>query len=385
MQQLRINDTTLRDGEQAAGVAFTIDEKIAIARILDAIGIHEIEVGIPAMGGDEATAIAQIQALNLRADLLGWNRAVRSDLEASLACGLQRVHVSIPVSTVQIEAKFNGDWQAVWQRLEGAIAFALDQHLYVSVGGEDCSRADESFLLDVAQQVAAWGVSRFRYCDTVGILDPFAIYDRVRRLVTALPIPVEIHTHDDLGMATANAIAGVRAGATSINTTVNGLGERAGNAALEEVVMALQRIDQLNLGIDTTQLPTLSRFVEEASGDRLPRWKAVVGQNAFTHESGIHADGVLKQPLTYEPFPPELVGMAHQLVVGKHSGRHLLQSFLQAHGITLGSTASSSLLEQVRLRSGQLKRNLTEHELLGLVAELPPDPENRQQVPLHQA
>ncbi|MGF1495221.1 MAG: homocitrate synthase [Elainellaceae cyanobacterium] len=383
MQHLRINDTTLRDGEQAAGVVFSIDEKIAIARILDAIGIQEIEVGIPAMGGEEATAIAVIQALNLRADLLGWNRAVRSDLEASIACGLKRVHISIPVSTVQIGAKFNGDWQMVLRRLEEAIAFACDQHLYVSIGGEDSSRADENFLLEVAQQAADWGASRFRYCDTVGILDPFSIYERVQRLVTALPIPVEIHTHDDLGMATANAIAGARAGAISINTTVNGLGERAGNAALEEVVMALQRLDHLDLGIDTTQLPTLSRFVEQASGDHLSRWKAIVGQNAFTHESGIHADGVLKQPLTYEPFPPELVGMAHQLVIGKHSGRHLLQSLLQAHGITLGTTASSSLLEQVRLRSGQLKRSLTEHELLGLVADLPDDAGERPQMSLH--
>jgi homocitrate synthase NifV len=258
---IAINDTTLRDGEQAAGVAFGLEEKIAIAKFLDAIGVQELEVGIPAMGPAEAQAIRAIVDLDLNAHLLGWNRAVISDIEASLHCGLKRVHISIPVSDIQIQVKFQGRWARMLEQLRDAIGYARDHGLEVSVGGEDSSRADDTFLLDAAQYAQEWGAFRFRFCDTVGILDPFTTHDKVQRLVAALDIPVEMHTHNDLGLATANALAGVRAGATSVNTTVNGLGERAGNAALEEVVMTLKQIYGLKLGIQTQHFLELSRFV----------------------------------------------------------------------------------------------------------------------------
>jgi homocitrate synthase NifV len=176
-----------------------------------------------------------------------------------------------------------------------------------------------------------------------------------------------MHTHNDLGMATANALAGVRAGAQSVNTTVNGLGERAGNAALEEVVMALKCIYGIKVGIQTQRLPELSRLVEKASNSPVPPWKAVVGRNAFVHEAGIHAHGVLQNPLTYEPFDPSEVGWQHQVVVGKHSGRHAIESVLQEHGIVLDATEMRSLLEAVRQRSTEVKHNLTPDELLNLI------------------
>ena len=367
--QIQINDTTLRDGEQAAGVAFTLEEKVALAILMDEIGIQELEVGIPAMANSEARAISTIAKLGLRAAILGWNRAVKSDIEASIACGLKRVHISIPISEIQINAKFKGNYQLVIDRLKDAVNFALDRGLFVTVGGEDSSRAEESFLLDIAHLAQEWGAKRFRFCDTVGILDPIGTATKVGKLVKNLSIAIEMHTHNDFGLATANALAGIMAGATSVNTTVNGLGERAGNAALEEVVMALKRIHNLDLGINTQRLKELSERVALASGCHVPPWKAIVGKNAFAHESGIHAHGILQNPSTYEPFDPKEVGIERTLVVGKHSGRHLLINLLQQHGIDLTKEESRSVLDSVRQLSVEVKRNLTSEELLNLVSQ----------------
>src|SRR3990172_9368590 len=212
-QRILLDDTTLRDGEQTAGVVFTNEEKVQIARMLAEIGVHQIEAGIPAMGGDEKEVIKEIVNLELPASILAWNRAVISDLHASLDCGVQAVAISISASDIHIQTKLQADRQWVLDSIKRSVDYAKKHHLYVSVNAEDASRADPEFLLEFARTAKEHGADRLRYCDTLGILDPFDTYERVKTLIEAAKIEVEMHTHNDFGMATANALAGLRAGA----------------------------------------------------------------------------------------------------------------------------------------------------------------------------
>lgn len=365
-----IDDTTLRDGEQTAGVVFSLDEKKTIARMLDEIGVQEIECGIPAMGRDEQRGVKALVDLGLQARLMTWNRALVEDIQASLACGISAVDISLSVSDLHIRHKLrkNRDW--VREQLKRALGFAKQHDLYVSVGGEDASRADLDFLVELMELARSLGADRFRFCDTLGLLDPFVTFEKVRYLTERVDLDLEVHTHNDLGMATANAIAGVRAGARFINTTVNGLGERAGNAALEEVVMGLKHACGLNCPIDTSRFVELSRFVGTASQRPVPAWKAVVGDNVFAHESGLHVDGVLKDPRNYEPFEPGEVGSSRRLVLGKHTGRHGLAARVQGLGLDPASICLSSLLRRVRAISQRCKRPIEDAELEGLCRSL---------------
>jgi homocitrate synthase NifV len=361
--QIVFDDTTLRDGEQTAGVVFSRAEKRTIARMLDEIGVGEIECGIPAMGRAEQESIKRLVDLGLSSRLIGWNRALINDIKASLACGLNAVEISLPVSDFQILNKLGRSREWVREQLKRSLGFAKKHDLYVSVGGEDSSRADINFILELMEIAEDGGADRFRFCDTLGILDPFGTFDRVRLLSNRSSLPIEIHCHNDLGMATANSIAAIRAGATFVNITVNGLGERAGNAALEEVAMALKHSCEIDPGIDCSRLVELSNFVARASGREIPGWKAVVGANIFAHESGLHADGVIKDPRNYEGFDPAEVGLKRQLVLGKHSGRNSLQQRLQQLQIDPGRLDVDQLLTSVRAYADRNKRPLNDTEL----------------------
>ena len=366
-----IDDTTLRDGEQTAGVVFSNEEKVHIARLLDEIGVHQIEAGIPAMGGDEMEAIKAIIALGLRASIITWNRPVLADIDASLACGTKAVALSISVSEIHIQHKLRQSREWVLQSVKKATKYAKSHDLYVSVNAEDASRADSNFLIQFAQTAKEAGADRLRFCDTVGVLDPFRTYEAICRLIEEVGIDIEMHTHNDFGMATANALAGIRAGATWVNTTVNGLGERAGNASLAEVVMALRHIEKIDVGIDTTRLRTISKYVAEASRRPLPVSQAITGDNIFAHESGIHADGVLKHPPTYEAFSPEEVGMERQIMVGKHSGSHtILFKFANEFGIQLPEDIAKEILARARAMALKLKRALFDKELVLIYQEI---------------
>ena len=366
MSQARIliDDTTLRDGEQTAGVVFANEEKVRIARLLNEIGVHQIEVGIPAMGGDEKKTIKHIAGLDLEASLLAWNRAVVDDIQHSLDCGIRAVAISMSASDIHIEHKLKKSRQWVLDQIRTAVDFARSNDLYVSVNAEDASRADLEFLVRFAKAARECGADRLRFCDTVGILDPFDIFNVISYLRRTVDIEIETHTHNDFGMATANAIAGLKAGATFVNTTVNGLGERAGNAALEEVVMALKYISKVDLNLKTERFRELSEYVARASSRAIPAWKPIVGTNVFAHESGIHADGVIKNPLNYEVFSPEEVGLERQLMIGKHSGSHAIKLKFQEFGIELDSGESATILKLARKSSIKLKRGLFDKELM---------------------
>lgn len=371
-EQIVFDDTTLRDGEQTAGVCFSRAEKIRIARLLDQIGVGELECGIPAMGKEEQADVRALVDLGLNARLITWNRALRSDIQASLDAGVTAVDISLSVSDIHIRHKLGKSRTWVKEQLKMALGFAKRYNLYVSVGGEDASRADRVFLLELLQIAEQEGADRFRFCDTLGILDPFATYEAVRFLKQRTTLDLEVHTHNDLGMATANALAGLRAGARFVNTTVNGLGERAGNASFEEVVMGLKHSCNIVPDIDTSRLVELSQLVGAASNRPVPDYKAVVGERVFSHESGLHADGVLKNPVNYEGFDPAEVGLKRHLVLGKHSGRSGLSDTLQRIGLDPAKFDLEQLLGCVRRESQRIKRPLPDRELKKLCRQLCP-------------
>jgi homocitrate synthase NifV len=364
VNDIYIVDTTLRDGEQTAGVVFANREKVRIAKFLDEIGVHQIEAGIPVMGGDEKEAIKKICRSGLKASIMGWNRPVIKDIEHSLDCGVDAVAISISTSDIHIEHKLRTSREWVLENMVKAVEFAKKEGMYISVNAEDASRSDPEFLIQFARAAKEAGADRLRYCDTVGILEPFTTYNNIKKIREAVDIDIEMHTHNDFGMATANALAGVLAGANWVGVTVIGLGERAGNAALEEVVMALKHLFKVDLGFKTEIFREVAEYVSRASGRELPAWKAIVGSNMFAHESGIHADGALKNPKTYEAFLPEEVGLERQIVVGKHSGTAALKAKYAEYGIRLTEHQAEELLPKIRSYTVSLKRPLFDKELM---------------------
>lgn len=358
-----INDTTLRDGEQTAGVAFTADEKIMLARALDAIGVPEMEVGIPVMGEQEIEVIQSIAALGLNARLITWGRMCASDIAAAARCRVGFVNLSVPVSDIHLEHKIRRDRAWVLAQIRQFVPAALFLGMEVSVGCEDASRADMDFLLQVLEAAQQAGARRLRFADTLGVLDPFRTYERIGRLSAASDIEIEMHAHNDLGLATANTLAAISAGATHANTTVNGLGERAGNAPLEEVVMGLRHLHEIETGIDTQSLVRISQLVSKASGRMVAPNKSIVGSAVFTHESGIHVDGLLKNAINYEGFSPAELGRSHSTVLGKHSGARAVRDAYGKLGITLSQEEVRALVDRIRLHATLAKLSPGKDEL----------------------
>jgi len=247
---------------------------------------------------------------------------------------------------------------------------ALDLGLDVIVGCEDASRAELDFLLRVAETAEYAGARRLRFADTLGVMEPFGVTDAIASLRSVCDLEIEMHAHDDLGLATANTLAACRAGATHVNTTVNGLGERAGNAPLEEVALGLSKLYGMQTGVDLSLFPALSDAVAAASGRPVSWQKSVVGEGAFTHEAGIHVDGMLKDPDNYQAFDPREVGRSHTLVVGKHSGSHGIMAAYARMGLSLTPAEARELLPDIRAFAERAKRSPADHELVFLYQRL---------------
>ncbi len=368
-RRIALNDTTLRDGEQTPGVAFTLAEKIAIAEAIAAAGVAELEAGTPAMDGEEVEALRAIAGLELGVRVMAWCRMTKADIAAARRAGVGAVNLSIPASDRLLRAKLGVTREEALRRVRELVPFALDAGFEVAVGAEDASRADVDHLLRLADAAAEAGAFRLRLADTVGALDPFATHALVARVAGASDLPIEFHGHDDYGLATANSLAAARAGATHLSVTVGGLGERAGNAPLEEVAAALECLHGVATGVDLAQLSGLAAMVAKAARRSVPAGKAIVGGDVFSHESGVHVAGLLADPESYRGPDPALFGRRHRFVVGKHSGAKALAHALGESGIGLSAETAPLLVARVRRRATQSKSAISSGELARLHEE----------------
>ncbi|MFQ6025180.1 MAG: 2-isopropylmalate synthase [Nitrosopumilaceae archaeon] len=370
--KIRIFDTTLRDGEQTPGVALSPEQKLNIAKKLDALGIDAIEAGFPIVSEGEVQAIKMITSANFNAEICGLARTDKKDIDAAVDAGLSYIHTFIATSDIHLQYKLKMSPDEVVAKAVEAVEYAKSRGLQVEFSAEDATRTDREFLKKVYSKVAKAGADRIDIPDTVGYSTPAYMAEITRDAIAATNLPVSVHCHDDFGLAVANAISGIQAGAQCAHVTINGIGERAGNASLEEFVMALQCLQldkKYETNINTKLLYETSRYIANEVGVHVQRNKAIVGENAFGHESGIHTHGVLNNPLTYEPISPALVGRTRWLQVGKHAGAHGISAMLEEYGITPTNEQTNKILEKVK-NIGDQGKQVTDVELLSIASDI---------------
>ena len=348
-EKISIFDTTLRDGEQAPGVALTVDEKIRIAQKLDDLGVDTIEVGFPAVSEGERDSAKRINDLGLNANISSLGRVLEKDIDAVIDCDLDYIHLFIGTSPLHRDYKLKKSKTEIIDQAVKAVEYAKDHGMTVEFSAEDATRTEMNYLIEFYKAIENAEADIINVPDTVGILNPVTTRHLIRTLRKKINIPLSLHFHNDFGLAVANSIIGVEEGANQVHCTVNGIGERAGNTCLEELVVALKIGYGANIGVDTTQLFNISNFIGSITNIKLPPQKPIVGENVFTHESGIHVDGILKNYATYEPIPPEIVGHHRRIALGKHTGRASIKAKLDSFNLDVSSKQFENIYNQVKM------------------------------------
>ena len=369
---IRIFDTTLRDGEQSPGVSLSPEKKLNIAKKLDELGVDAIETGFPVISAGEQEGVKLIVEEGLNAELCGLARTNKKDIDAAVDCGLNYIHTFIATSDIHLEHKLKISRDEALEKAIEAVEYGKSRGLQVEFSAEDATRTDREFLKKVFGAVASAGADRIDIPDTVGYSTPQYIGEITKDAIEISKLPISVHCHNDFGLAVANAISGVQAGASCAHVTINGIGERAGNASLEEFVMALHSLEfesKWETNINTKLIYETSRYISKLAGMSVQPNKAIVGENAFGHESGIHTHGVLNNPLTYEPISPEIVGRTRWLQVGKHAGIHGMNAMLKEYGVEPNDKQTKQILEKVKALGDQGKQ-VTEVELLSMANEV---------------
>jgi len=365
--RIRIFDTTLRDGEQTPGVSLTLDDKIEIARQLSLLGVDAIEAGSPMSSEGEKKVVKEIAKAGLEAEICALARTTRSDIDAAVECDVDMIHTFVPTSPVQMKYAVGLTPKQVLEAATDAVEYVKKHGLKCEFSPMDATRSELKFLKQVCQAAEKAGADMINIPDTVGIMIPRTMRKLIEDIKAAVNVPLSIHCHDDFGMAVANSLAAVEAGAAQVHATINGLGERAGNAALEEVVMALHTIYKFKTGVNTRLLYSTSRMVATLTGISVQANKALVGENAFAHESGIHTRGVTAKPLTFEPIKPELVGRTRKLVAGKLAGTRGIKSELEDVGIHPTEKQLKEIVQRVK-DLGDKGKMVTDADLIALTS-----------------
>ncbi len=345
---IRIFDTTLRDGEQTPGVSLTPEEKLAIARQLARLGVDAIEAGFPVSSDGEAEGVKLIAREELSPEVYALARANLQDIDAALRCDVGYVHVFVATSDLHLRHKLRLSREQALERATQAVSYAKDHGVVVEFSAEDATRSDPEYLGRVFRAVCDAGADRINVPDTVGATSPAMMHHIVTSVKQTVDRPISVHCHDDFGLAVANSLAGIEAGAIQAHVTVNGIGERAGNASLEELVMALHQLTGKKTRVDTTLLYETSRLVTKTTGVVVQPNKAVVGDNAFGHESGIHTHGISAESSTYEPFDPALVGRKRWFQAGKHAGSHGITAQLAELGLSPRAEELDQIVSKVK-------------------------------------
>lgn len=364
-EYVRIFDTTLRDGEQTPGVSLTPEEKMEIASQLDRLGVDVIEAGTPISSEGERKAVKAIAKAGLKAEVCALARALRKDIDATIDCDVSSIHTFISTSDVQMKYALNMTREEVLSATVDAVKHIKDHGLVCEFSPMDASRTELEFLTKVCKAAEKAGADRINIPDTVGIMTPSTMRKLIEDIRKVVKVPISVHCHNDFGMAVANSLAAVEGGASQVHVAVNGLGERAGNAALEEVVMGLQLLYSLKTGVKSEQLYLTSRLVSRLTGVIMQPNKAIVGENAFAHESGIHTRGVTVVPMTFEPFKPELVGRKRRLVAGKLAGTRGIGAELEEAGIHPSEEQLKDIVQRVK-ELGDKGKLVTDADLLAI-------------------